>query len=380
MNGRLMRGASGSAGELGAADHGDFQFLCHELESPGDIRHFLHPVVLMLLALHELQVVDDDEAEVFHPAELGLHAGDGDARGVVDQDLGLREAGCRVGDGVPVLVVQIPGAELDAVDLGLGGEHTVGELFRRHFEVEDADGLSGLIGGLGGDVHGEGRLPHAGAGADQDEVRLAHADDDVVEGGESGGGAAEGFRIGGEGLEAVVDLEQGVADVDEVLVLPSLRDAVDPAFGVLHEGFGLVVPGVTGFGDVLPGGDQLAQYRPVPHDVRVVLRVDGGGDGLGDELEVFPAPGFGIGSRSGELVDEGHDVDVLRLQIHGLHGEPDLPVFGHIEIVGVHDPREFVHAPGVDHDRAEKGLLRFQRKRKFPVKFIIQCDSPSCTG
>ena len=75
----------GSAGELGAADHGDLQFLCHELESPGDIRHFLHPVVLMLLALHELQVVDDDEAEVFHPAELGLHAGDGDARGVVDQ-------------------------------------------------------------------------------------------------------------------------------------------------------------------------------------------------------------------------------------------------------------------------------------------------------
>jgi hypothetical protein len=227
------------------------------------------------------------------------------------------------------------------------------------------------VRGLDGDVHGERGLSHAGARADEDEVRLAHADDDVVEGLEPGRRSAQGFGVGGEGLEAVVDLQKGVADVDEVLVLPSLRDAVDLPLGVFHKGFRVVVPGVSRLGDILARADELAEDGPVADDLRVVLGVDGGGDGLGDELEVFAPSGLGVGAGLGQLVNEGDDVDILRFEVHGLHGKPDFPVLGHVEVVRRHEGGHLVHTPRVDEHRSQKGLLRLQRKRQPAIQFVI---------
>ena len=192
----------------------------------------------MLFTLHELEIVDDDETEILHTAKLCFHTGDGHTCGIVDEDARFRKVGGGIGELFVLLGGKVSRTDRIAIHQCFAGEHTVGKLFGGHFEGEDADRLFCFQRGGGGDVHRKAGFPHPGTCADEDKVAVAHADDDVVEVIVAGGGTAQFVGIFGKFGQAFVYLQESVADMDEILVFASFRDAEDLGFGVFDEAFG----------------------------------------------------------------------------------------------------------------------------------------------
>src|SRR5699024_2423875 len=122
------------AGKLTQGNDGHIHLLGHDLEVAGDGADLLDPVFAALARGHQLQVVDDDQADVgpagvlVDPADLGLHLGDGDGRGIVHIDGGVVELFGGQGQVLPVGGGQRAGAESLAVDARLGREDAVGQL------------------------------------------------------------------------------------------------------------------------------------------------------------------------------------------------------------------------------------------------------------
>lgn len=101
---RLVGGAAlRSAGELGKGDDRDVELLGHDLEVSGDLRDLLHAVFAAPPGGHQLEVVDDDEVDLFEPAQLRLHLPHRDARRVVEVDVRLGEHLRRHRDAHPVV-------------------------------------------------------------------------------------------------------------------------------------------------------------------------------------------------------------------------------------------------------------------------------------
>ena len=89
--------------------------LGHDLEHPGDVADRLLPV-LPGVALspgggHELEIVDDDQAQVLQAAALGVHVRGGEHGVVVDADVRLPKDPARLSDLPPVRGAQPPGHE-----------------------------------------------------------------------------------------------------------------------------------------------------------------------------------------------------------------------------------------------------------------------------
>ena len=71
-------------------------------------------------------------------AHLGAQLEDAQRRRVVDPDGKSIEKRCRLGEVVPIAVLQEPLAHLADVDAPLAAHHTARELLARHFEREHA--------------------------------------------------------------------------------------------------------------------------------------------------------------------------------------------------------------------------------------------------
>ena len=180
------------ARELRQGDDRHVQFLGQGLEAGGDLRHLLHAVVALAgAARHQLQVVDDHEAEAvlaLEPARAGRQLGDGDAAGLVDVE---RDGGHFLADldqRLNSLLVDHAAPDLLRGDAGLLGQDAGGELLGRHFQREEADHgavvariVGRQIGALAqrarrerahveGDVGGERRLAHRWAAGEDDQV------------------------------------------------------------------------------------------------------------------------------------------------------------------------------------------------------------------
>ena len=84
--------------------------------------------------LHELQVVDDNEAEIRDAAALGIHIRNRERRIVVDTDIGRADGRGRGADAPPLVRRKLAGEQLLAVDQPLAREQTRRELLARHFE------------------------------------------------------------------------------------------------------------------------------------------------------------------------------------------------------------------------------------------------------
>ena len=75
--------------------------------------------------LHELQVVDDDKAEVRDAAALGVHVRNGERRIVVDADIGRADGRGRSADAPPLVRRELAGQQLLTVDQTLTRQQRV---------------------------------------------------------------------------------------------------------------------------------------------------------------------------------------------------------------------------------------------------------------
>ena len=176
--GRLVGAGLGGAGELRERDHGKPQLLGQALERAADRGDLLLAVLDAAGAGHELQVVDDDEAE----AVLGLeapalrpHLQGRDHGRVVDVDARVGEVGVGLGQARPVLLLELARAQAMGVDACVGAEHAEHQLLLRHLEGEEADGLPRPQRRVLGDVQAERGLAHGRARGHDDEVALLEA-------------------------------------------------------------------------------------------------------------------------------------------------------------------------------------------------------------
>ncbi len=118
----------------------DVEFACERLEAAADVRDLLLAILGAAgvpRSRHELQVVDDDQAEFvlgheaararpeLHHGEVGI---------VVDEDASLGHLSGRVGESLEVTIRELPVPHAAHVDARLGAEHPRDELHARHLQ------------------------------------------------------------------------------------------------------------------------------------------------------------------------------------------------------------------------------------------------------
>jgi hypothetical protein len=187
------------------------QLFGHRLEAAGDLADLLLArVVLVAAAAGQLQVVDDDEAELLlvarenglvlaEPPRTRAHLEDGRSRGVVDEELAARDAVGRRDHPPEVVVDELPRAQLRVVDLRLGAQHALDQLGRPHLEREEQDRVMDghlVLGqlqvpllrdaGVLRQVQHERRLAHRRARRDDHQVARLQPARHLVEVGEVG--------------------------------------------------------------------------------------------------------------------------------------------------------------------------------------------------
>src|SRR5512137_1220963 len=177
-----------AAVELRERDHRHAQFLRQRLDRARDLGDLGRAVFLVARHLHQLQVVDDDQAEAAllfavtgETARAGTYFRRRERAAVVDVDrrrLHLRD---RAVDAGPVFVAEVARAHVALVDATERRNHAERELLTRHFHREDRDRL--VVGDrrVLGDVERERRLAHRRPARDDDEIARLQPGGHLVE-------------------------------------------------------------------------------------------------------------------------------------------------------------------------------------------------------
>ena len=133
------------ARELRQGDHGHFELAGQALQRAGDVADLLHPVLALVVAAHQLQIVHDDQVQAvlgLQAARLGAQLQRRHGGRVVDEEHRARQlAGCRH-QHVPLVVLDLAQAQPLLVDAGLGRQEALHQLLGAHFQAEEGDDLA----------------------------------------------------------------------------------------------------------------------------------------------------------------------------------------------------------------------------------------------
>ena len=362
QHGLVFAAALDAPGQLGQGDHRDVQFLGHQLQVPGHLRNLLDTVLDVPAAGHQLEVVDDHQPQVLDPPQLCLdirHRGDGV---VIHVYLGGGQGLGGLCQVHPVVVGEGAGEQLLQFHQRLGGKEPLGQLLLAHLQGEDGHRLARLFGHVAGDVQGKGGLAHAGAGGDEDKVRLVQPGDHGVQQLIPGGEPQVILPVlPADALEVVVGLHQHLGQGEDGAHLPPLADVVDALLGKLQQfhGVGLGVEGVVHH---LPaGGDEAAQVVLFLDDGGVGPHVGGGGHHLGQlgQVDLGVLRGFEDLLPPGVL-QHRHHVDGPAHGEHLDHHGEQLLVLGPVEILRLQQFHHRRDAARVQQQRPQDALLRLQ--------------------
>ena len=138
-------------GKLGKRKQRHVHFLREHLQATRDFSDLDSAVTIAAIRrrLHELQIVDDNEALLLVAqlaAGLRAHFEQREARGVVDIQFEPRKGSCSVHDGVPVAFLQITCAQLTQVHARLSAQNTLHELIGAHLQAEQGNRGAGFRG------------------------------------------------------------------------------------------------------------------------------------------------------------------------------------------------------------------------------------------
>ncbi len=196
-------------------------------------------------------------------------------------------------------------------DPRLGGEQAHGDLVAPHFEREDHARQAVGDRTCSGEVQGERGLSHRGAGRDHDHLARVEAVGEGVEVGEAGGDAGHLALAGSDGLDLVEGALHDVGERRVVLAGALFGDGVDLGLGRVDDLVDVALGGVAHAGDPGAGLDQAAQDGALVDDLRVVLGVGGGRDGVDQGVQVAGAAGPDEFTALGEFAGDGDRVGRL---------------------------------------------------------------------
>ena len=290
---RLRRVALlGGAGELGDRQHRHLELAGEDLQPAAHLADLLDPVGARVVGAHQLQVVDDDQAEAapvlvlgVQPPRLRPQVEQAEVGGVVEPERRLLELVAGAHHLRPVLLRDLPLAQLVAGDPRPAGDEALRQLDLGHLEGEEGDRQPSLHRHVLGDVGDDRALAHRRPRGDDDQVAGLEAAGDRVDVAEAGGGAGQLELAGGELLQPVDLVVEDLREQAEVARLLFVGDVEEQLLGPLGELARFAVALVHPALDLLAGAEQPPQQRVLLDDLGVVLGVAGGrhlGGQLGD--------------------------------------------------------------------------------------------------
>ena len=283
--------------ELRERDDGDFQLLGERLEPPADAGDLL--LSRACGAAHELEIIDDDQAQgraawiTVEAAGFGTQLHDADACGVIDEEGELGEIDDGVVDPQKLLWPQSAGLEQIPGDVGLSAQEAGPELDMRHLQAKEGDAVRslGLLEPLEGEVQHQGGLPHRGAPSEDDQICGLEACGDRVEVGEAAGQPRDAApRLIG-GLYPINCLFDAFLGLDKSLVLGAVVQALQRCSSLAEElPCVLIVLLLDAPQGVLTELRQVSNLRGALHHPSMMLDVDGAGGGASEGEEEVNAP------------------------------------------------------------------------------------------
>ena len=149
----------GRTGELRDRQHRHLELAGEDLQPTADLTDLLDPVGARVVGAHQLQVVDDDQAEAaallflgVQPPRLRPQVEHAEVGGVVEPERRLLQLVAGAHHLGPVLLGDLPLAQLVAGDPRPAGDEALGKLDLRHLQREKGDRQLPLDRHVFGDV------------------------------------------------------------------------------------------------------------------------------------------------------------------------------------------------------------------------------------
>ena len=241
------------------------------------------------LRLHELQVVDDDEAlrlVAQLPARLGADLEDRDRRRVVDPEVELRELAHGGVDRVPVGVLDVAGAHVLQVDARLGAQHALDELLGPHLEREDRDRRRRAFAALTAMLSASAVLPTDGRAARMHRSPGCSPASSLSSSLKPVGTPVTCSLRSASSSSCLNETLSSSLMSPEVAADALVGDLEDQLLGVADHLVEIVRRVVAHRDDRGARADELPQHRHALDDVGVALPVRGGGDHAGDVEQI----------------------------------------------------------------------------------------------
>src|SRR5205085_4002219 len=208
------------------------------------------------------------------------------------------------------------------------------------------------------------RLPHRGAGGDDDQVpglKAGREPVEVAEAGRDAGDVGACLEQRRDPLEAV--LEQ-LLDVAELLRDPALRQVEERLLGAVDEQRGLTGPIEAESLDLTADSDEPTEGRHLADDPRVMRGVGGRRDERGKLVDTAAAADVLELTPLLQLVDERDRVDGLPFCVERERGAVYLRVALAIEVARVEHFADRTDRAGGEEHRPENRFLGFEVLRR----------------
>ena len=349
----LVRARLDRAAELRERDHRHAELAREDLQAAAQLADGGHARVVAAVGAHQLQVVDDDQAQPalalrVQPPRLRADLEHPHVAGVVHPQRRRRQALGGLEDLRPALLGHAPLAQLLALDPRLRGDEPLGQLGLGHLQAEQRHGLAVLDGGVLGDVADERALAHRGAGGDDDQVARLKAAGDLVEVLEPGRRPGQRGALDREAVQLVELLVEHLFDRAEVLLAVVAGDLEHRLLGLLDELARRGAMAEHALLDLIRGPQQPPQQRVLAHDLRVAAGVSGGRHDPGQPVDRRdPADVLELAALAQAVGDREH-VDRLGLVVQREHRLVDRAVALAVEVLRAQ--------PLFDHQRVQRAV------------------------
>ena len=316
-------------------------------------------------AAHQLQVVHHHQTERLlplglQPPQLGVHIHQVRAGRVVDEQRRAHQLRRGHLQALPLLGIEIAGAEFLAVHARAGAQHAREQRLLRHFERKDGHRLIQLGRHVLGDIQGQGGLPHGRPRRQDDQLAGVHPAGHLVQLAEAGADALDPLARIEERVQAALVFVDDLSRSDQPGLDLRLAQLEQRLFGAGQNLRRLLVGVDAAVHQVLRGEDDLAQNRLVLDDADVAFDVERLRQPVVERDEVAQAvAGFELAAGH-QFVGQRYAIDLLAALVDLGHAGEDAPVLLHAEVVGVERAGGLNEIGIVQEDGAEDKSFRVQ--------------------